>query len=148
MAGLISLHGVKYTKSLCKTIRFPVGKINEDEFVFHHIAFSTKTISLVNNVLYYYRTRLNSIMNRRFGPERLDAIEARLDRLRFLDNKIDSKSFNAFIPHFSFDYAYALSVLNLDSNIVSPRINSINNQINLLMIPSSSLSDYPGLGSG
>lgn len=76
-----------YSSSLFKTIRFPIGKINEDEFVNYKLYFQSKKIITFTVPLYYYRQRLGSIMNKRYGIKNMDAIEALCKRTDFYAGK-------------------------------------------------------------
>jgi len=73
-----------YRSYIYKNIRFPKGKINEDEAMIHLIYDACKTdIILSNQCLYYYRHNDESIMKRKFNPSRLDAIDALKNRLAY-----------------------------------------------------------------
>lgn len=72
-----------YRTEFFKEIRFPVGKVHEDEFVVHRLAGRCKTISTVSNIVYFYRQREGSIMSEQNYLKRLDAIEAWIDRIIF-----------------------------------------------------------------
>ncbi|MDE7213232.1 MAG: hypothetical protein K2N42_01475, partial [Anaeroplasmataceae bacterium] len=45
-----------------KDIRFPVGKIHEDEFTTYKLIFFSKKCAIIKQQLYIYRIRENSIM--------------------------------------------------------------------------------------
>ena len=80
-----------YKKSLFDGIRYPIGKLNEDEFIIHEIYFRCKKISCIETSMYYYVQRSNSIINGEYSVRRLDAIEAYLKRLNFVFiNNFDS----------------------------------------------------------
>lgn len=51
-----------YKKSLFETIRFPEGKIHEDEFTTYKLIYFSKKCAVVQQQLYVYRIRENSIM--------------------------------------------------------------------------------------
>ena len=70
-----------YSKRLFSSIRFPKGKIHEDEFIFHQIFMECEKVACVSRALYLYVQRGNSIMNSSYKPSRLDAAEARLRRV-------------------------------------------------------------------
>lgn len=71
-----------YKKKVWHDIKYPVGKLHEDEFVIHHLISKCKTIVYTNLELYYYYNRTNSI-TKTFNIKRLDAIEAMKDRMDF-----------------------------------------------------------------
>ena len=72
-----------YKSSLFKGIRFPVGKINEDEFTTYKVVFAADHIILTNEKLYYYYQSQNSIMRNRNNYIKLDFIEAYEERVQF-----------------------------------------------------------------
>lgn len=65
-----------YSKKLFDEIRFPVGKLNEDEFVFHRIMLQCERVACVHDALYHYVIRPGSIMRSDFSSRRFDAAEA------------------------------------------------------------------------
>lgn len=52
-----------FSKKLFRTLRFPVGKVHEDEFVIHRLLADADKIVFCNQILYYYIQRKGSIMN-------------------------------------------------------------------------------------
>ena len=73
-----------YKRSLFKDIRFPVGKLHEDEFTTYKLIYESKKIIYTNQKLYYYRQTPNSIMNSKFNVKRLDILEAFEERQKFV----------------------------------------------------------------
>ena len=65
-----------YEKKLFDRVRFPVGKLNEDEFVFHEIMLQCKKVACVHDALYHYVVRPGSIMRTEYSVRRFDAVEA------------------------------------------------------------------------
>lgn len=77
-----------YMKELWTNIRFPIGKLHEDEFVAHYLIDRCGKISILQDELYYYLQRSSSIMNESaYNIKHLDGAEAKIDRYRFLMNK-------------------------------------------------------------
>ena len=76
-----------YKRSLWSDIRFPKGKLHEDEFVAHHIIGLCNLISFIDEPLYYYVQHGGSITNSKWSVKRLDAVEAYLDRTDYYFNK-------------------------------------------------------------
>jgi len=75
-----------YHKKLFEKVRYPFGKIHEDEFVFHHLLDICKTVAIVPECLYHYVQRENSIVNSKKTIKSLDGAEAFFDRVRFALN--------------------------------------------------------------
>lgn len=65
-----------YGRKLFDSVRFPVGKLNEDEFVCHEILLQCEKVACVHDALYHYVVRPGSIMRSDFSPRRFDAAQA------------------------------------------------------------------------
>lgn len=78
-----------YKKEIFNNIKFPLGKIHEDEFIIHKIIDKCDKISCVSDNLYYYVQRTGSIMNTKYDIKRLDIIDAYIQRIEyFIKNKM------------------------------------------------------------
>lgn len=78
-----------YKMDLFNDIRFPKGKINEDEFTTYKLFWKCKKIAITSERLYYYRKNNNSIMGKKFNVNRYDCLEAEEERADFLyENKL------------------------------------------------------------
>lgn len=76
-----------YKKYLYDDVRFPIGKLNEDEFTTYKVLYKCETsICVTEEELYYYRVNENSIMGKKFTAKRLDALEAYEERMSFYKN--------------------------------------------------------------
>lgn len=65
-----------YRKSIWEEIRFPVGKIHEDEFVIVDVLQRANNATVIDAKLYFYRQRQGSIMATRNLKSEYDALEA------------------------------------------------------------------------
>ena len=72
-----------YKRKVIGYLRFPVGKIHEDEYLTPMIIYNANKISYINNELIYYRQRENSIMNKKFNIKRLDYLYVLESRMKF-----------------------------------------------------------------
>lgn len=72
-----------YKAELLQEIRFPVGKLHEDEFVAHYILGKCRKVCFLREPLYCYVQRSGSIMAEPFTLKRLDGAEAWLDRAQY-----------------------------------------------------------------
>lgn len=72
----VAAWGKLYRKDLFDNIRFPVGKIHEDQAIIPIVLFNAEVVSVSYEKLYFYRKVDNSIMNRTFSIQRYDDIEA------------------------------------------------------------------------
>ena len=65
-----------YQKSCFEHVRYPVGKLHEDEFVTYRILFAQEKVAFINQPYYAYFTNPNGIMESKWNPSRLDELEA------------------------------------------------------------------------
>lgn len=84
---LVVAWGKLYHRELFKEIRFPFGKIHEDEFTTYKLIYEAKKIVLTTEQLLYYWQRKDSIMGRGFDiKSKLDLIEAFEGKIEFFKN--------------------------------------------------------------
>lgn len=79
-----------YKASLLTDIRFPVGKINEDEFFTYKAIAYAEGIAVSTEKLYYYYSRPGSIMHTKKYAVRMDFREAYQQRIAFFEERNDS----------------------------------------------------------
>lgn len=72
-----------YLSTLLEGERYPVGKHHEDEFLTYRLCGKAEKLVYVDRPMYFYLQRPGSIMHS-FTVRRLDALEARLERLEYL----------------------------------------------------------------
>lgn len=72
----VTAWGKLYRNVLFKNIRFPLGKIHEDQFIIPIILYSSNQIAIYKEQLYGYRSRTDSIMNSPFTLKRYDGLDA------------------------------------------------------------------------
>ncbi len=72
-----------YKTKLFQNLRFPEGKIHEDEFVNYRLVYRAKKIVCLPNIMYFYRQRVTSITGRKFNLATLNKMEAYLQRKDF-----------------------------------------------------------------
>lgn len=78
-----------YKREIWDDIRYPLGKIHEDEFVIGDIVSKTKRIATVSDRLYMYIQRRGSITNKGYTVKRLDVFDALIHRVEmYLDSNI------------------------------------------------------------
>ena len=80
-------------KHLYDTVRFPVGKLHEDAYVTHLIAFAAQKIAVLETPLYYYYTNPGSITRVQWNPKRMEEIEAHEVRMEFLSSRGYQKAY-------------------------------------------------------
>ena len=75
--------GKLFHKSCFLSIRFPEGRLFEDVQIWYKMLFQLDQIAIVDEKLYFYFQRANSITNMTWVPEKLAQIDAWEDQLVF-----------------------------------------------------------------
>ena len=76
-----------YHKRLFEHVRFPLGKIHEDEAVMHRLVYEANGIASISAEMYYQVDSKSSIMRDTFSKKRYDAIDQLEDRYQFYVEK-------------------------------------------------------------
>ena len=106
-APSISAWAKLYHKSLWNdSIRFPVGKINEDRFTTYKLLFQEDSIVFIDEVLYFYLIREGSIIHSSWTPKRFDDYEACEEQISFFSKN----GFKDAERYTRLQYLYLLSV--------------------------------------
>ena len=77
--------GKLFSKTCFKKIRFPVGKVHEDEFTTYKLLFMSTQVAVIHAPLYAYFVNANGISEGEWSPKRLFAIEAMEERIEYFD---------------------------------------------------------------
>ncbi|MGN0550986.1 MAG: glycosyltransferase family 2 protein [Acutalibacteraceae bacterium] len=76
-----------YKKELFNDVRFPYGKVHEDQYVFHHIISKCSRVSVISSRLVYYSQRQDSIMGTLNSKTIPDDMGWRYERFMFFRHK-------------------------------------------------------------
>lgn len=79
--------GKLYAKKCFEVIRYPIGKLHEDEFTTHKVLFMFDKIAIVDAPLYAYFVNSQGITKSEWVPKRLDVIEAFEQRIEFFEER-------------------------------------------------------------
>lgn len=77
-----------YNKECFESLRYPVGKIHEDEFTTYKILFSYASVSVIDAPLYMYYQNDEGIMLSKWNPKRLYALDALNEQIEYFQNKL------------------------------------------------------------
>lgn len=72
-----------YRKELFENIRFPQGRVHEDEYVAHYLYWACERIVVLPEKLYYYVQRSDSIMGKKTLKRYIDNINGIFNRMDF-----------------------------------------------------------------
>ncbi|MDD3212454.1 MAG: glycosyltransferase family 2 protein [Eubacteriales bacterium] len=80
-----------FQKAIFEELRFPKGKIHEDEFTIHQFIGKCNRVAVIRDALYYHMLRSDSITQVSFSEKRLDGTDALVERYQFFQNRNDPK---------------------------------------------------------
>ena len=102
-----------YKRALFDNLRFKVGKLHEDEFLFHHLMFRVNSFTYIDYPVYNYLIRADGIMGSASEKNLQNSMEAFCDRYEFMQaNLPENKEKNV-----------NMYLFNLRSFYVSKRVN-------------------------
>ncbi|MBR4721119.1 MAG: glycosyltransferase family 2 protein [Clostridia bacterium] len=93
-----------YNRNIWKEIRFPVGKVREDEFITYKIMFENKT-SVINEPLYYYFKNPTSTTRKEWTPNHLAIFEAKREQISFFKNQGFKRAYEYTIINYIHRYS-------------------------------------------
>lgn len=108
--------GKLYKKECFKEIRFPSGKIHEDEFVTYKILFQYSKIAVIDEPLYAYYTNQDGIMNKNWSPKRLSVLEALDYQLTYFKNNGYEKAYLKAINSIAYIICDYIKKIDLDKD--------------------------------
>jgi len=85
--------GKLYKKHLFEIVRFPLGRLHEDEFTTYRVLSEASSIAVVDSQLYYYFINYEGIMLSKWSIKRLDSLDACMEQIKFFKEKNYSLSF-------------------------------------------------------
>ncbi len=72
-----------YKRNLFENLRYPDGKIYEDEFITPKLIYKSNIITYVESELYFYLQRKGSIVNQKFNVKKFDKVDALEDNVNY-----------------------------------------------------------------
>lgn len=85
-AIFVSSCGKVFKRSLFNSIRFPEGRLFEDEYITYRIYYKCSKIALLGDALYYYYDNENGITRNLNSNKRFDEYDAQEERIIFFAN--------------------------------------------------------------
>lgn len=78
--------GKLYHRSLFENLRYPVGKLHEDEFTTYQTLYQAENIAVMTGRMYAYYQNPEGITHSRWNPRRMDVLEAFEQQMAFAEN--------------------------------------------------------------
>ena len=105
-----------YKKEIWTSLRFPKGKLHEDEFVIHKVLEKCEKVSIVPNKLLYYVQRSGSIMNNISDKNRIHITMAFIERTNFyLEHGMENEASKMFLNTID-RYIYKIGLSDKEKN--------------------------------
>ncbi|MBT1177306.1 glycosyltransferase family 2 protein [Bifidobacterium callimiconis] len=127
--GFIMAWNKLYRASLWNDISFPVGKVHEDELVFHKIFFKCKIVATTSKPLYHYGYNAQSIMHQKYSLKALAREEAWIDRIDYQIRFDCTKSISNNLGSIFADLDFAATQLDLSDSEVKNNIKALAKQL-------------------
>lgn len=109
-----------YDITLFGELRYPFGKLHEDEFTTYKILYTADKVAIIADPLYYYRQSESSIMGRKFNIKRLDVLDAFEERSEFFKERNEIELYDLSLKTMSYSICknYVKVKLNVEDNEV------------------------------
>lgn len=114
-----------YKTQLVKDIPYAVGKLNEDEFWTYQVFGRAKKVSKINKTMYYYFQRSSSIMGENYSIRRLDALEGKTNRQKYIQKEYPALALQAKIDLYNsciFAYQNVLKFMSGEEKQIATKI--------------------------
>lgn len=95
--SLVVVWNKLYERRLFENIRFPEGRIHEDEAVTYRLLYKAKKIMYIKNGYYFYLERKGSIMASTFNKKRFQLFDAYIERLKFYEENNEKELYKKVI---------------------------------------------------
>lgn len=131
-----------FSKKVFCNIRFPEGKIYEDEYIKPQLVESVEKIVFTNTVLYYYQQRNDSTMRSTFSSKRLFKIDAIYNNILYFKKIKNREMLDKELKYFcGYYFMYIFYVMNeKDSNIDLYNYKKLYDKLFFLMLKCNEMS--------
>jgi hypothetical protein len=100
-------------------ITYPDGKIFEDIYTTHKLLYRCEKITVINDILFYYYQRSNSIMNGVFSMKKLDYLQALVERVDFFAERdlhdLESLAYDELLHSLIWEYSRTRDLLHSEA---------------------------------
>ncbi len=120
--------GKLYKKECFNEIRYPAGRIHEDEFTTYKILFAYENIVVLPVALYYYFSNQEGITKSQWSIKRLDAVDALFLQIQYFFENGFGKAYFMAVKNASW------AVMNASSNVITSDLNESSKKKCLLFL--------------
>jgi len=89
-----------YHRSLFQNLRYPVGKLHEDEFTTYRTLYQAEHVAVIPAKLYAYYRNSESITNSDWNPRRMHDLEAFEGQIQFAQEQKNSRLFRKTVEQY------------------------------------------------
>ncbi len=133
-----------YRKSILNGVRFPVGTYIDDEFWTYKAVANANTLCHSNLKLYAYRQQNSSLMHAKFSIKRLNAIQAKCERLSLVKERFPELQFDAIYNlYYTCRYLLQMSLKELPNDEREEAIKYITKTFNVFIKSELTCSRLP-----
>ena len=108
-------------RKLYEGLAYPQGRIFEDIYMTHQLLFRCKRIAVLNEPLFYYYQRPNSIMNAEFSMKKLDYLQALVERVAFFGERgleeLESIAYDELLHSLIWEYSRTRDMLHSEEGM-------------------------------
>lgn len=105
-----------YRREIWENLRYPEGKLHEDEFVFHLVVGQCDHIVALRTKLYHYVQNDQSIMGLKYTMRNLDRLEAWMNRVEYLHAHDMNEMIPAMVGYIVWDCDNAATYLEFQND--------------------------------
>ena len=100
LVDTVVLWGKLFHKDCFQNLRFPDGKVYEDEFVTYKLLFEYEAITMIDEPLYYYFDNPVGVMNAKWSPKELDKLDAIKEQILYFKERSLKKAYTRAIAYY------------------------------------------------
>lgn len=108
--------GKLYRKALFRNLRYPIGKVHEDEFLTYRVLFQTQQIAYIPQPMYWYYQNSASITRSSWNIRRLDKVQAFREQMEWFDRNHYEDAYHTRIR--SYAWIIGESIKNLSESTI------------------------------
>lgn len=106
-----------YHRRCFEQIRYPEGKIHEDDYITYKVLFSQEQIAVIDTPMYAYFINPEGIMRSQWTPKHFDAVEAYKKHILFFKEKGLKQAYIKSVNNYAEFWCNQYNVVNNDLTI-------------------------------
>ncbi|WP_244834586.1 glycosyltransferase [Clostridium sp. BJN0001] len=114
-----------YKRELFLDVRYPEGKIHEDEGTTYKLFYKAEKTVYIDKAFYYYRVNPESITNSKFSKKNLDIIDVYEEKIKFIVDKNLTYLYSKTLKWYMFKLIYCFNGCAVSKNECTIYIDSI-----------------------